>query len=229
MKFDLNFNIIKSTLQKSILSKIFLVLIAVDLFFVLLHFYYFICDDYNKMYLISEDGSYAEFFQYLKEIILFILLIISSLKYKSKHLGVWAFLFIYLFLDDSLSIHENFEHWFLNDPEYIEINGIPIKDAYQLIPTAIFGFVFMMGFYFTYSDILVKKIKILSQALLISLVMLAFFGVLLDLIQGIGDIGGRVKAIFDLSEDFGEMIVMSLMLALAVNFNNAKIIDDKKV
>ena len=61
---------------------------------------------YQELLWLTEDWSYAEVFQYLKELWIVLILGFTSWQRKSFLLIAWTLLFSYLLLDDSLSIHE---------------------------------------------------------------------------------------------------------------------------
>lgn len=61
---------------------------------------------YQEMLWITEDQSYAEIFQYIKELWIVLILGFNYWQFKTKVFLVWGLLFNYILLDDSFRIHE---------------------------------------------------------------------------------------------------------------------------
>ncbi|OEK08593.1 hypothetical protein A8C32_03850 [Flavivirga aquatica] len=166
----------------------------------------------NNLYFIEDDNSYSEVFQYIKELWIFLILIFIAVKKKIFPYVIWSLLFLYLLFDDSLSLHENIGEYLSN---YFEIQsglGIRSVDFGELIVS------FSVGISFTFFLVLGylksnKTIKKVFQHLSIFILLLAFFGVFIDILHVFFNDNNKLG----LFEDGGEMIVMSIILAYVFN------------
>ncbi len=178
--------------------------------------------DYGNMFSVSEDGGYAEYFQYFKFGIIIFLLSASMKAYKSALIGGWALVFAMLCADDALSIHEslgrNLATWF------------SIPSMYNLRPED-YGEIavyVMMGVIVAAILTLCSRIdrsstaRALSKGLLVLLVGLGFFGGLVDMLHIAAkeafQLSINKNALFAAFEDGGEMIVVSLILWFVYRF-----------
>jgi hypothetical protein len=189
-----------------------LLLVADTLFIVLHVIYYPSFPDPNLS--IEFDGGYAERFQYLKQaLIVFMLGLLALRKRAFLYLG-WAALFLYLLLDDSLSIHENGGELVAQALGFSPMIGLRPQDFGELAATAFFGLLYagilVVAYYFSH-DHTAKK---LSKYLLIMLVILALAGVVVDMVHILASGNLSLGFLLGIVEDGGEMIVMSGIVSL---------------
>lgn len=164
----------------------------------------------RDLLLITEDRSYAEVFQYIKEFWIILLLGFGYWQRKKFLFLAWSLLFGYLLLDDSLSIHEKIG----GRISYLFQDAFRLRavDYGEVLVSAIVGIFFLIlitwGYY--QSNFMERKY---GKFLIIFLLILAIPGVLLDLIHIMVHNNYHLDLIFALLEDGGEHIVMSLVLA----------------
>lgn len=82
------------------------VLLAVDAVFVALHLSrrLNLPAFLDVQYELTREGSYAESFQYAKELCIGLMLAALACRHRSATYGVWALVFGFLLLDDSLMV-----------------------------------------------------------------------------------------------------------------------------
>jgi hypothetical protein len=195
----MNFHIEKAS------SKILLLLLLADFAFVLSHIIYRIIPGSNDIYSIDTDGGYAEMFQYIKEYWILIILLILALRRKRIIYFAWSSLFLYFLLDDSLRIHERFGIYLAKYFEFKPMFELRAQDFGELAVSVIVGLLLFsfIGVSYLFSDTVAKRI---SKHLFIWVMVLAFFGVMVDMLHPIIPMGGS------LIEDGGEMLVTSIIL-----------------
>ncbi len=185
---------------------LFVAMAALDLLFLVLHSTHVRFDvPGSGLWLISRDRGFPELYQYLKELTVVALLVGLHRTYRSWVYAVWAVGFLYLFLDDSLEIHETLGErlaiWLGLGARF----SIDARDLGQVLFSA------MVGVTLLASVVLVtvrdrSPARRLSGGLILVFGALAFFGVVADVID--------VIDIYGLVEDGGEMAAMTLAVAV---------------
>ncbi|MEL6462664.1 MAG: hypothetical protein AAFQ91_31305 [Cyanobacteria bacterium J06621_15] len=172
----------------------------------------------QKLLLITEDQSYAEVFQYLKEFWIMLLLYLGYWRQRQAIFLIWGLLFGYLLLDDSLIIHEKMGGVLSNLLNLQPAFNLRSVDFGELIFSSVIGAIFLILISWRYqqSDAPVRKF---CKNLIFLLLALAISGIVLDLIQVGFSNTGRIGNIFALLEDGGEHIVMSCILAFVYSTN----------
>ena len=162
------------------------------------------------------DLGYAEFYQYMKEYWIVILLLIIAYKRKKLIYFSWSLIFLYVLLDDSLKLHERIGVTISELLEFQPLFGLRAQDFGELSVSILFGtvlFSFLALLYFK-SKVEAKKI---SNNLLVLFFSLVFFGVLIDMIgmifHGEGSLFRHLlNHLIIIIEDGGEMFVMSVIV-----------------
>ena len=203
--------------------KFLYLLIAIDftfLFLAALQRYtgYFSYSRFN----LTLDGSFAEFYQYAKEIFIAMTFArISHIRRLSGYL-VWSGLFLYFFLDDAFRIHENLGRLLVRSFGYDSAFGLRAQDFGELTVFGFFGSLFFSLIFFSYLRCEHSYRKI-WQHLIFLIILLVICGIGFDMIHSIFSDKGfaigpiTISSIFGAIEDFGEMIVMSLCTWYVVN------------
>ncbi|MCF7569080.1 hypothetical protein L3X37_11990 [Sabulilitoribacter arenilitoris] len=190
-------------------------LILVDFVFILMHcFLLWNIIDYNLNFSIEKDLGYAEFYQYLKEFGILSLLLYLFYKQKQLIYLVWAIIFLYLLLDDSLSIHENYGFYLA---DYLNIQpkfNLRPEDFGELLFFAFFAFLFFISIVFAFLKADLKG-KLITKKLFLLFLILAFFGICIDLFHIVIPYGKNQLALI---EDGGEMVVMSFIFVYVFSF-----------
>ncbi len=191
-------------------------LLVVDVCFILIHILFSVTgfsDDLN--FRLSHERSYAEHMQYLKT-----LLTMGFFLYLAWHDQVWLFLtwgvlFGYIFLDDSLAIHEivgeQMGGWFAFARDF----SLRPQDIGEM---AVFGLsssilLFIIWVYYRWNDHEVARKA--SRWLIWAVLLLGFFGVFVDVIHSL--VGGvstsrALNILVTLLEEGSEHFILSGIL-----------------
>jgi hypothetical protein len=210
-------------IRKKDSTKILYYLVAVDFGFLFLavlqrRTLYFSDPHFN----LTMDESFAEFYQYFKEIFIALTCArISQVRRLPVYL-VWSGLFTYFFMDDAFRIHENLGKLIAKTFGFASAFGLRAQDFGELAVFGFFGLLFflLILFSFLHCDRNHRKIW---QHLMLLIILLVICGIGFDMIHSIfsdksfaiGPI--TLSSIFGVIEDFGEMIVMSLCTWYVVN------------
>ncbi|MEL6441457.1 MAG: hypothetical protein AAFQ80_19665 [Cyanobacteria bacterium J06621_8] len=171
---------------------------------------------YQELLPITKDQSYAEAFQYTKELWIMLILGFGYWQRKKKLFLAWSLLFGYLLLDDFLGIHEKFggRISYLFQDSF----GLRAIDYGELLISATVGITFLLfiRYYYRQSSFLERKY---CKILIFLLLGLAISGIIFDLIHVVFTNNRYLDTIFALLEDGGEQIVMSATLAFVYKIN----------
>lgn len=203
-------NLIKKLKLPNQAIKILILLLSVDFFYILMYIIskvaraldigVIIRDDAFNL---SKDLGISESFQYAKEF--WIILLFAWLIYKNRDFSYigWSFLYIYLLLDDMLSIHERLG--------YLIIGNLGIFR--QIGVNALIGVLFLSLIAISYLRGN-TEIRTTFHYLIGGLLLLVFFGVGVDFVSDLFfpvETHKTLLLITNIFEDGGEMIAMSLM------------------
>ncbi len=191
-------------------------LVFIDLAFILMHcLLLWDIIGYNLNFSIEKDFGYAEFYQYLKEFGIFLMLIYLYYKKRQLICFVWSILFLFLLLDDSLSIHENYGFYLADYLNFQSKFNLRAEDFGELLIFFFFGFIFFISIVYAFLKADLKG-RLMSKKLLLLLLLLAFFGIFVDLLHvAMSNVNNQLALI----EDGGEMLVMSLIFAYVFDHN----------
>lgn len=191
-------------------DKLLILLIAADVSFIVLHlFHTYTILLPDNLFSIGQDRGYGEFFQYTKELWVAILLFLLGLRKRKFLYIIFAFLFLYFLIDDALEVHERFGA-FLSDFLNFQPNlGLRAIDFGELAVSIFFGALFFIAIGITHhqSD---SSARTVSKYLIILIVLLALFGVVMDMLEIIVQ-HAVVNPILVMIEEGGEMLVMSMI------------------
>ncbi|MDO5987943.1 hypothetical protein Q4Q39_11065 [Flavivirga amylovorans] len=196
-------------------------LILTDLIFVFIHtlYLYGITDD-NSNYSLEKDFGYSEVFQYIKEYWIFLLLLFIFIRKKKITYFIWSVFFLYLLLDDSLSIHENYGELLANYFNITPQFNLRSVDFGEILVSLSVGVSFLILLLLAYIKGGIREREI-TRTLALFIIMLAFFGVFVDLIHVALPIQKNKIAVI---EDGGEMLVMSIILSYVfMNYSHLKL------
>ena len=166
---------------------------------------------------IDKDWSIGEIFQYIKELWLVVLFITLFRRTRAAIYMAWALLFFFLFIDDSLTIHESVGLFIANKVNIPEVFGVSGTAIGELIVISVLGAILLSIIGFSY----IRSEKLHQQrtlVILILIVLLAGFGVVIDAFGVMLINTYEAKRIIHIIEDSGEMIVMSLLVLLGLVF-----------
>ncbi len=187
-----------------------LLLLAVDLAFVFLHFLLLEGVIDNTLFSLERDRGYPEFYQYIKTLSIAILLLSVLTKTKVIGYGVWSLLFVYLLLDDALSMHESYGRYVATTMALAPAIGLRAQDFGELAVSVIAAALFLSPLAWLYMRES-HAFKEVSKHLLLLLVGLAFFGIFVDMLHVAIKMGWKVRFLLGVVEDGGEMVMISIM------------------
>lgn len=193
------------------LSTLLLLLLITDSIFIILHFLPLTPWFQNPLLNINQDQGYAEIYMYLKELWIIILLIFIMIKTKTIGYSAWILLFLYILLDDSLEIHETLGGSLAASLGFPSFMGLRPQDFGELavsssVASVIFGLLLLFYLIGT------KAYKDISLNIFLLFLALVFFGVFIDMLNMMIQLGWEVDYIFAAIEDGGELMVMSLLV-----------------
>lgn len=199
-------------------DKLLVLLLITDLVFIFLHILNVYTGLLNSSYyLLYRDRGYAEFFQYTKELWIAILFLFLAIKKKRGIFYVFSLLFIYFMVDDSFEVHERLGRLIAETFNFQGLMGLRAVDLGELLVSGLFGLLFLiaLSLFFILSDQITRRIALYMG---IFIVLLAFFGVALDMVGVIIDQRAVVR-IMAILEEGGEMLVMSLITWFVYRLN----------
>lgn len=191
-------------------------LLAVDIVCVIMHVLNRLQEEPEPLLLLSSPKGIPEGLQYLKEGLSAGLLLAAGWRARGWLLAVWALLFAYLMLDDLLEIHEHLGYAIAVQWDYPAVFGLRPRDLGEVTVSVLVATGFLATI-FSVARRSPRPFRHASQDLTCLLALLGFFGVVVDTahmaIEGLHLRG------LTLLEDGGEMAVMSLIFAYALNLN----------
>jgi hypothetical protein len=161
---------------------------------------------------IEQDRGYAEMFQYFKEFSIVLLLAGYARRKRSLLLAAWSLLFVYVLADDAFALHETGGKVVAHHFGFSPMLGLRSGDLGELAVTTLAGssLLFLIGLAHSRAA---APLREASVDLLLLLMAFACCAVLFDLLH-IAAPFGVPRAAYALLEDGGEMLVMTLILAL---------------
>ena len=188
-------------------------LILADAAFILLHLIHTFFTDLlpSSSFSLETDRGYAEVFQYVKEFWIATLLGFLAVKRSRLLYFAWSILFFYFLLDDFIEIHESLGSVLVGNFGFRPRYGLRAQDFGELSVSVLFGMIFFTFILATHylSDAQTKKI---SRYLFVMVILLAFFGVFLDMFH---IIVRKYSTVLDIMggtiEDAGEMLMTSVI------------------
>jgi hypothetical protein len=212
-------NFLKKHFSLKRTNRILALLLTLDVLFIIAHIafifliYIRVQFDWSisDSFMIERDGSYPEIYQYVKYLIVIIILIYLILKKQGIGYVAWLILFVLLLLDDSLQFHETFGTWVSNKFNYSPMFGLRIQDLGELTYVALFGSILLFFLVFGYLKGNEKYRKInIDLGVLFALFL--FFGVGIDMIDELVPYNRYSYLILVIIEDGREMIMLSFIL-----------------
>ncbi len=205
-------------------SKFLLILLGIDCVFILLSFFDRFSDLNFSNFLVQSDGLYAEKFQYLKFLGIALLSLFLAIKRKAIQFFIFMIIPLYLYWDDSRSLHENYGTKianFLHEGSHIDtlISNFRYQDIGEIIYMSLIAFALLNIFLICYklSDEFQKSF--LKKILKLFLVF-GFFALVIDSVHQLS--GGIIYDLITIIEDGGEMIPISFMAGYFFEYLNQR-------
>jgi len=189
-------------------------LLAADGLFIAVHLWAAEARPGQRLLSIEADNGYPEVFQYLK--FFWLALLTALLAWRTRAFGClsWSGLFLYLLLDDLLRLHEDGGAALAEAWQLPALLGLRPKDLGELAVTAGAALVLLPAIALAWSRG-GPGLRSLSRRLAPLLALLVLAGVGLDLLASALQPTGWPRLLLGILEDGGEMVVVSLMLAVA--------------
>lgn len=202
--------------------KLLVLLLIGDILFLILHLvhtYTALLPDF--LFSILVDRGYAEFYQYMKELWILILFLILGINRRNILFLILSLLFLYFLIDDSLELHERIGAFLAVNLNFQPMFGLRDVDFGELAVFLFFGlqFLLLIGAAYIHSD---AFSRVVLKNLLLMLAFLAFFGVIIDMVQ-ITVLHPVAYNILGMVDDGGELIVMSLITAYVFHLHTVEI------
>ncbi len=165
----------------------------------------------SDLFNMERDRGYPEIYQYIKFFWIIVLLFNLSLKNRSLHYIPWVLLFTYFLLDDSIQIHEWGGYFIKQFFNFTPPFGLRLQDYGELAISATAGILLLPPLVWAYrkGTQIFRKIS-LDIGLLV--LVLVFFGVVVDMVHEAVHLGSTVYFIMGFVEESGEMLAVSLIL-----------------
>ena len=207
-------------------ATIFLILLlCADLAFFGMHFIVAIIDDIKwviesdklkwilkgDLFNVARERGYPEIYQYIKFFWIIVLLFNLSLKNRSLHYIPWVLLFTYFLVDDSMKIHELAGDSIKAHFNFTPYFGLRMQDYGELAITATAGIFLFLPLVWAYRKG-TQIFKNISLDIGLLVLVLVFFGVVIDMMHQAVHLGYSVYFIIGFVEDGGEMLAVSLIL-----------------
>lgn len=188
-------------------------MLASDAFFIGIHLVHISSSTLlqDALYSIETDGSFSEWFQYVKEGWIALLCFTLWKRTKSVFYVGWALLFGYFLLDDSMSIHEAGGESISRHLHIPPSFGLRPQDIGELIVSAVVGSILLSTIALTYLRAPLNE-KNVSRDFFFLVLTIVAFGVGVDTFHSfISNYTSHrwIKLTLGMLEDGGEMIAMS--------------------
>jgi hypothetical protein len=193
---------------------LFLILLSIDLAFLGLHgLKEFIPRLDVSLFRLESDGGLAESFQYIKELAIIVFLLVIGRRRSGFAYLSWVTLFLYVLCDDLFMIHES-AGLYISDVFELSNPLVRSRDVGELLVsltagTLLFG---IIGFAYVFGS---KAFRAFSHDLIVLFGLLAFFGIVVDLIHAMFTFNRLYSFLMAAVEEVGEMLVMSLIVIYA--------------
>jgi len=159
---------------------------------------------------LDVDRGYSEFFQYMKLLWTSVLLVCLCLRARESGYLAWALLFAYLLVDDSFSVHEKVGEMLAHRLAFEGALRLRAVDFGELLVSATAGAVLAVGLAWAYLRG-AAEFRQSSRHLLVLLLVLVFFGVVVDMVHIALDPVDWLDKSFVILEDGGELVAMSFI------------------
>jgi len=193
-------------------SLLLLLLLSADCTFIMLNIIQIIFfNQGNILFSIKTDLGYPEIYQYIKWCWIVIILLFISWINRSLSYLVWCLVYFFLLADDATRIHERVGNYISGKMEVMSFFSLRMQDYGELVVVVVsalfFGFLVLLAY--LHGNSAFRK---MSHDLLMFIIILFFFGVVLDIGKYVLQIGLKSRAIIGFIEDAGEMFTASLTL-----------------
>ncbi len=174
----------------------------------------------NTAFSLFLDLGLPESYQYVKEFWIILLCILVTIGTGKFVYLIWGSLFFYLLLDDLFKVREDLGGFLSRALVFPTGLGVRAKDMAEFSVSTVVGLIFLILILSAYF----KSDRLVRNNFLVLLVLtggLFLFGAVLDLLV-IAVKGVILQQILGILEEFGEMLVMSLICWFTFLLNSDK-------
>ena len=167
------------------------------------------------------DGSLAEYFQYIEELFIALILVVLAFSRSDRGLLLWGGLFLYLFIDDAFSVHEATGmrmEGFFSSVTTLELPVHLYEMFFSMAVAACFLLSIIINFFLDKS----AHARAVAYDLIFFLGLIGFFGVFVDVLHvALGDVWW-MYLMLTVIEEGGELFTFSLILAYVYQMARSK-------
>lgn len=191
--------------------EVLFLLVLTDLVILAFHIGAYALGDQNDWYwAVTEERSFGESFQYIKELwLIFSFAALIRIRSNWLYLAL-CLLFVYLFADDLFQLHERLGSTIAATANFQPMLRLRAIDFGELLVSAIAGLFFavVLGASYRAGS---KTFRRVCQRVLILFGGLAFCGIVLDVLHIVFEQFYWLEVLLDVLEDGGEMLFMSAL------------------
>jgi hypothetical protein len=169
---------------------------------------------------LSVDWSIPEFFQYFKEVLIATVMLLLLRRSKNGVYLVFTALAVFMFVDDAFKYHEQIGHLLspaiakTSWPDVLQIAPNYIGEVLSLAPLILISPFAVYSFF--KAD---RQVQTFAIVWCLLLGLLVIFGVVFDFLAHSGMTSNEsTRTIMAALEDFGEMVVMSMIVAFVSRY-----------
>lgn len=191
-----------------------LVLLAGDAFFIAVHLVDIVGSlELSQLWSLEQDNGYPELYGYGKMFLAAMLLLLTHRAVRQQPYRALAIVLLIIGLDDAFSLHEAVGAWLARSTALEAPFGLRPQDLGELGAFAALGLLSITLLFraYTKGDRLARQSTVLHAVLLTALFG---FAVVVDMVHVV--LEGRARTAAAVVEDGGELVVLSLILALSL-------------
>lgn len=187
-------------------------LLVIDFVFISLHALKSLGYVSNPNLSVTKNFGYGESFMYLNELFIIGCSLWLGFKFRRSIFYLWAAVFVYVLLDDSLEIHEKVGYYLGGwIKQHSDITLIIAKESAEIGSFVLFGILLFTPILLIYVKTNISSLKVFIQDLLILFAGLLFFGIGIDFMNIFFETGTFLNGFLGLLEDAGEMVMISII------------------
>lgn len=222
-------NLLKQPISKRSIQ-IFSILVSIDFLFIVLHIFHvrtgLLLD---SRFFITMDRGYAEIYQYLKLLgIVFCMRLLFIRNRSPIYLG-WLYIFLLVLADDAIQIHERLGIGLGRLLRFQPLLGLRPQDFGELLVFSAYALLILAIVVTSYRKERNSTHKVASAGLFVLLLLLMLFSVVVDALHIAANSlsspqinPAELNLIFEILEDGGELVVVSLIAGFSYLLVNPK-------
>lgn len=207
-------------------TKLLTLIILTDFAFILLHFVHFRFDFLNDVkWSLSEERGYPEIVEYIQLAWIAIAFGFYFIKTSTNIYFLWALLFFYLLLDNSLQIHEKVGLYLANSFYFKDAFSLRSHDFGEMIVYMAIGLFILSAIILSYRKS-PPNARAISNNILFLLASFVLFGFSIDMFGniiykmfGITNDASFISIFIEVVEDGGEMLVIGITAWYVLTIN----------